>query len=123
MGVATAAPAEMMAAAGIRLPAQAVVPPAYVLERVMHHMAAGTNQSGWKIAYCLAPAQLTAEFRKVHQFNVFTVHHPAQLALADPREGRCGDSRLGLHAGRPDPLLLRQERGDAGGAGEKLWAV
>lgn len=39
--------------------------------------------TGWKIAYCLAPAALTAEFRKVHQFNVFTVHHPSQLALAD----------------------------------------
>lgn len=39
--------------------------------------------TGWKIAYCLAPAELTAEFRKVHQFNVFTVHHPSQLALAD----------------------------------------
>ena len=39
--------------------------------------------TGWKIAYCLAPAQLSAEFRKVHQFNVFTVHHPSQLALAD----------------------------------------
>ena len=39
--------------------------------------------TGWKIAYCAAPAALTAEFRKVHQFNVFTVHHPSQLALAD----------------------------------------
>lgn len=39
--------------------------------------------TGWKIAYCLAPAALMAEFRKVHQFNVFTVHHPSQLALAD----------------------------------------
>jgi methionine aminotransferase len=39
--------------------------------------------TGWKIAYCAAPAELTAEFRKVHQFNVFTVHHPSQLALAD----------------------------------------
>jgi len=39
--------------------------------------------TGWKVAYCLAPAALTAEFRKVHQFNVFTVHHPSQLALAD----------------------------------------
>ncbi len=39
--------------------------------------------TGWKIAYCLAPDALTAEFRKVHQFNVFTVHHPSQLALAD----------------------------------------
>jgi methionine transaminase len=39
--------------------------------------------TGWKVAYCLAPAALTAEFRKVHQFNVFTVHHPSQMALAD----------------------------------------
>lgn len=39
--------------------------------------------TGWKVAYCAAPAALTAEFRKVHQFNVFTVHHPSQLALAD----------------------------------------
>jgi methionine aminotransferase len=39
--------------------------------------------TGWKVAYCLAPKELTTEFRKVHQFNVFTVHHPSQLALAD----------------------------------------
>lgn len=39
--------------------------------------------TGWKIAYCAAPAALTAEFRKAHQFIVFTVHHPSQLALAD----------------------------------------
>ena len=39
--------------------------------------------TGWKVAYCLAPSALTAEFRKVHQFNVFTVHHPSQLGLAD----------------------------------------
>lgn len=39
--------------------------------------------TGWKVAYCLAPRALTAEFRKAHQFIVFTVHHPTQLALAD----------------------------------------
>jgi len=38
--------------------------------------------TGWKIAFCLAPAGLMAEFRKVHQFNVFTVHAPSQHALA-----------------------------------------
>lgn len=45
--------------------------------------------TGWKIAYCAAPAALTAEFRKVHQFNVFTVNTPMQVGLAaylqDPR--------------------------------------
>jgi len=39
--------------------------------------------TGWKVAYCLAPRELMAEFRKVHQFNVFTVHAPSQYALAE----------------------------------------
>ena len=38
--------------------------------------------TGWKIAYCLAPRELTAEFRKAHQFVVFTVHTPSQHAIA-----------------------------------------
>lgn len=38
--------------------------------------------TGWKIGTCCAPAALTAEFRKVHQFNVFAVSHPMQAALA-----------------------------------------
>jgi methionine aminotransferase len=39
--------------------------------------------TGWKIAYCVAPKSLTTEFRKIHQFNPFCVHHPSQRALAD----------------------------------------
>src|SRR5690606_37055961 len=38
--------------------------------------------TGWKLGYCAAPAPLTAEFRKVHQFNVFTAHAPTQHGLA-----------------------------------------
>ncbi len=38
--------------------------------------------TGWKIGYVAAPAALTAEFRKVHQFNVFTVNTPVQYGLA-----------------------------------------
>jgi methionine aminotransferase len=38
--------------------------------------------TGWKIGYVAAPAVLTAEFRKVHQFNVFTVNTPMQFGLA-----------------------------------------
>jgi methionine transaminase len=38
--------------------------------------------TGWKVAYCAAPAALSAEFRKVHQFNVFTVNTPVQHGLA-----------------------------------------
>ncbi|MEG0922649.1 MAG: pyridoxal phosphate-dependent aminotransferase [Comamonas sp.] len=39
--------------------------------------------TGWKIATVAAPAVLSAEFRKVHQFNVFTVNTPMQVGLAD----------------------------------------
>lgn len=41
------------------------------------------HTTGWKVGYCLAPDGLTAEFRKVHQFNVFSVNTPVQYALAD----------------------------------------
>ncbi|MFM0053542.1 pyridoxal phosphate-dependent aminotransferase [Caballeronia grimmiae] len=38
--------------------------------------------TGWKLGYVAAPAALTAELRKVHQFNVFTVNTPMQIGLA-----------------------------------------
>ena len=38
--------------------------------------------TGWKVGYATAPAALMAEFRKVHQFNVFTVNTPMQHGLA-----------------------------------------
>ena len=45
--------------------------------------------TGWKVGYVAAPAALTAEFRKVHQYNVFTVNTPMQHGIAgymaDPR--------------------------------------
>ncbi len=48
--------------------------------------------TGWKVGYVAAPAALTAEFRKVHQFNVFTVNTPMQHGIAsymaDPRPYR-----------------------------------
>jgi len=41
------------------------------------------HATGWKLGYCLAPEKLTKEFRKVHQFNVFSVNSPMQQAIAD----------------------------------------
>ena len=38
--------------------------------------------TGWKVAYCLAPKALMLEFRKAHQFIVFTVNAPSQHAIA-----------------------------------------
>ncbi|GIV34096.1 MAG: aminotransferase [Chitinophagales bacterium] len=39
--------------------------------------------TGWKLGYCLAPAYLTKEFRKVHQYEIFSANRPLQWALAD----------------------------------------
>lgn len=41
------------------------------------------HTTGWKIGYCLAPAELMKEFRKAHQYNVFSVHTPSQQAYSE----------------------------------------
>lgn len=41
------------------------------------------HTTGWKVGYCIAPKNLMAEFRKVHQFNVFSVNSVAQIAFAE----------------------------------------
>lgn len=41
------------------------------------------HNTGWKIGYCVAPAKLMTEFRKVHQFTVFSVNTAVQVALAE----------------------------------------
>lgn len=40
------------------------------------------HNTGWKMGYTVAPKELMQEFQKVHQFNVFSVHHPSQRAFA-----------------------------------------
>jgi methionine aminotransferase len=40
------------------------------------------HATGWRIGYCVAPAQLTGELRKVHQFNSFSIVSPLQFAIA-----------------------------------------
>jgi len=46
--------------------------------------------TGWKIGYCIAPAALSAEFRKVHQYNTFCSFTPAQWAFAEMIEAEPG---------------------------------
>ena len=41
------------------------------------------NCTGWKLGYCVAPAKLMAEFRKIHQFDAFCCFTPTQIALAE----------------------------------------
>ena len=40
------------------------------------------HATGWKLGYCIAPKDLTVEYRKIHQFNTFTSCTPMQVALA-----------------------------------------
>ena len=39
------------------------------------------HNTGWKMGYCVAPKELMDEFKKVHQFNVFSVNHPMQIGI------------------------------------------
>src|ERR1700761_4060297 len=41
------------------------------------------HATGWKVGYCIAPAYMMHEFRKVHQFLVFSVNAPIQVAIAE----------------------------------------
>ncbi|WP_297760878.1 methionine aminotransferase [uncultured Muriicola sp.] len=52
--------------------------------------------TGWKMGYCAAPASLMAEFRKVHEFNVYAVNHPVQKALVSYLQNE--SNYLGLSA-------------------------
>jgi len=54
------------------------------------------HNTGWKMGYCAAPNYLMKEFRKVHQFNVFSVNTPIQHALAEFLENP--EEYLGLNA-------------------------
>jgi methionine transaminase len=40
------------------------------------------HATGWRVGYCVAPAELTLELRKVHQFNTFSIVSPLQYAIA-----------------------------------------
>ena len=75
------------------------------------------HATGWKMGYVLAPRKLMTEFRKVHQFNVFSANTPVQHALAeylrDPMnyesvpgfyEEKRDRFMIGLRASRFDPL-------------------
>jgi len=41
------------------------------------------HNTGWKMGYCAAPVELMTEYRKVHQYNVFSANHPMQIGIAE----------------------------------------
>ena len=53
---------------------------------VVSSLGKSFHNTGWKIGYCCAPKELMDEFRKLHQFNVFSVNHPTQKGIADYME-------------------------------------
>jgi methionine aminotransferase len=63
--------------------------------------------TGWKIGYVAAPAALTAEFRKVHQFVTFTTMTPVQHALAEFVAARRGLAELSPFYQAKRDLFLR----------------
>lgn len=51
------------------------------------------HATGWRIGYCIAPAQLTAEFLRIHQFINFSTNTPMQYGIADFLRDRPGHHR------------------------------
>ena len=64
------------------------------------------HATGWKIGYTVAPAALTAEFRKVHQFVTFSTNTPMQYALAEFVAARRGYPELSSFYQRKRDLFL-----------------
>ena len=81
-----------------KLPHQSILRYPDLLERSFVCFSFGKvyNCTGWKLGYCVAPAELTKEFRKVHQFNAFSCFTPTQVALATFLKNK--EAYLGLSA-------------------------
>ena len=69
------------------------------------------HTTGWKIGYAVAPAELTAEFRKVHQFVTFATNTPVQYGLADFLNSRKGLGELAPFFQRKRDLFLKLMEG------------
>src|SRR5690606_25203133 len=71
------------------------------------------HTTGWKLGYICAPKNLTAELRKVHQFTVFTVTSPMQVAVAEfMKNSKHHENLAAFYQEKHDLLLhgLRQTR-------------
>lgn len=58
-------------------------PDLYERSMVIFSFGKTYHNTGWKVGYCIAPPEITREFRKIHQFNVFSVNTSIQAAYAD----------------------------------------
>ncbi len=57
-------------------------PELYKRSFVVFSFGKSLHVTGWKIGYVIAPLDLTREFRKIHQFNVFSVNRPLQMGIS-----------------------------------------
>jgi len=64
------------------------------------------HATGLRVGYCVAPALLTRELRKVHQFNTFSISHPLQHAIAAylSEQPQCGAGLAGFFQAKRDRL-------------------
>ena len=69
------------------------------------------NATGWKVGYCIAPPELTAALRRVHQYVTFAVSTPVQWALADYLAARPSflDELAGFYQARRDRFIALLE--------------
>lgn len=64
------------------------------------------HATGWKMGYCIGPENLMKEFRKIHQFNVFSVNTPIQYAMAEYIQNKENYTHLGsMYQAKRDRFL------------------
>ncbi len=88
-------------------------PELYARSMVTFSFGKTFHATGWKTGYVVAPPALTTEFRKVHQFNVFSVHTPSQVALARFMEDEASWSGLDTFYQAKRDHFTRQLEGSA----------
>ena len=69
------------------------------------------HATGWKVGYCIAPEYLTKEFRKIHQFNVFSVNTPIQYAIAEYMQNKENYVRISSMYQKKRDLFLESIKG------------
>jgi methionine aminotransferase len=71
------------------------------------------HATGWKTGYCIGPENLMKEFRKVHQFLVFSVNTPLQVALAEYMKNKDNYAGLSSFYQEKRDFFLKQIKGSA----------
>ena len=69
------------------------------------------HATGWKVGYCIAPEYLTKEFRKIHQFNVFSVNTPVQYAIAEYMQNKENYVRISSMYQKKRDLFIKSIEG------------